>query len=249
MCGSTYGLSTWASTQLVCGFCWITISVQVASVAARPWWGALPLYWIQSCNSKNSWSIAHKTLVVSGPRAFCKESSNTSVYNSLQDVLLFFLSRMANTRLNHRTNAGKRIVFWGRKNEGKSLKISTTKKKTIFWSNSSNLTICVKLIRAQSHEEKSWDLSGRFKNPFQSTSKADVEISFGKIVWFCPPKTVLQVDIACKTPGCVAHFKCTGSINGPLCGDRNRLKEGDRHLSHFNYWSSGSSTIWRIIPY
>jgi len=46
---------------------------------------------------------------------------------------------------------------------------------------------------------------------------------------------------------CVAHIKGTGSISGPLCEDHNRLKEDDRH--HLKSWLSGSSAVWRIIPY
>ena len=45
----------------------------------------------------------------------------------------------------------------------------------------------------------------------------------------------------------VAHIKYTGSISGPLCGDCNGLKENDRH--YVCSWLSGSSIIWRIIPY
>jgi len=46
-----------------------------------------------------------------------------------------------------------------------------------------------------------------------------------------------------------AYITFTGSISGSLCGDRNGMQEDDWH--HLNSWSSGSSSIWRIlvIPY
>jgi len=30
------------------------------------------------------------------------------------------------------------------------------------------------------------------------------------------------IGLVSETPGCVAHFKRTGSISGSVCGDRNR---------------------------
>ena len=61
------------------------------------------------------------------------------------------------------------------------------------------------------------------------------------------PSNYTCVGYVCETPGCVEHIKCTGSISGPLIDNHNGPKEDDGHS--LKSWSSGSSAIWRIIPY